>query len=174
MAVHKIRYKGQLYVGTTGRDGKTTFEPPLPEEYLKEKEGNIERAVASRQFPGLNTDTTFLADRGTLENQFDTEQDLQRVVQGAAKKGYKPKPTDVYLSGLARHPGDPEAFVNGGDAKAHIRKVCEKRGIGCAGSVNVPQPELRQDPDVARKEAARRALARRAKQAQKMMKAKAE
>lgn len=173
MVVHRIRYEGQVYVGTTGKDGKTTFDPPLPEEYLREKEGNIEKAVANRQFPGLNTDTTFLADRGSLDSQFDTPEDLNRAVNGAKKAGYKPKSTDVYISGLARFPGDPQAFVNGGDAKGHIRKVCEERGIGCSGSVNVPQPELRQDPDVARKEAGKRALAKRMKKAQAMMKKKA-
>lgn len=163
--VHKIKYAGKTYVGTTQKDGTTVFDPPLPEEYLKEKEGAIEDAVKHRQFPGLNTDTTFLANRGTLESQFDDEHDLQAVVQAAKKKGYKPKHTDVYLSSLAREPGDPQAFVNGGDAKGHIRKVCEERGVGCSGSVNVPHPEPRRDPAEARKEAAKRAMAKRIKKA---------
>lgn len=164
MVVHKIKYGGVTYIGQRNKDGVLEFTPPLPPEYEERCSSNISSAIESRQFPGLNTDTTFLANRGMLDSQFDDKEALKNVVEGAQKQGYNPKPTDVYLSSLARFPGDKQAFVNGGDAKGHIRKICEERGVGCSGSVNIPQPDSRVDPVEARKKARERAIAKKARQ----------
>lgn len=162
MPIHKIKYQGKTYVGRTNRSGETIFDPPLPPEYEERCKSNIKEAVEARQFPGLNTDTSFLANRGTLEAQFADKEALKQTVEGAQRAGYKPKPSDVYLSSLAQFPGDPQAWV-GSDAKGHIRKVCEERGIGCSGSVNVPQPDRRVDAEEARKKARDKAVERKAK-----------
>lgn len=164
MVVHKIRYEGKTYVGRSQRDGTVVFDPPLPERYVQDCEGKMADVLEARSFPGLNTDTTFLANRGTLEKQFDGDNEaLERVMAKSVKMGYKPNPNSVYMSSLAAYEGDPRAYLTAGDAKGHIRKICEERGVGCSGSVNIPQPEPKVDPDEARRRARERALARLAK-----------
>lgn len=162
MTVHKIKYAGKVYRGVQQKDGSVVFDPPLPEEYVRSCESRMQDALTSQAFPGLNTDTTFLANRGTLEQQFEGDKDaLEKTVKKAQQHGYKPKHTDVYLSGLARFPGDPQAFVGGNDAKGHIAKLCKDRGIGCRGSVNVPEPEKRISPEEAVKRDAKKVVKKR-------------
>jgi len=164
--VHRVKFNGSVHVGKYNSDGVLVFDPPLPESYYKDCEERLQDALESRSFPGLNTDTTFLANRGTLDSQFEDKNLLKATVQDSMKHGYKPKPTDVYLSGLARFRGDPEAYVGaGGDAKAHIKKICEKRGIGCRGSINIPQPDRRIDAEDAIKRDYEKSLAKRLKKA---------
>lgn len=43
-----------------------------------------------------------------------------------------------YVSGLARFPGDPEAWITGRD---DVKRLVEKRGWGCEGTVNVKARE---------------------------------
>lgn len=160
--VHKIKHDGVVYVGRTQADGTTVFDPPLPKDYQAQCDSRLGRVFESRVFPGLNTDTTFLANRGTLDQQIEDPIVLDRVIKGAKKEGYTPKPTDVYISGLADYPGDRKAFV-GSDAKGHIRKVCEEKGVGCQGSVNIPMPERRIDPEAAVLRDQRKALAKKMK-----------
>ena len=164
MVVHKVRYEGKTYVGRSQKDGTVVFDPPLPEEYVNACESKMADVLEARSFPGLNTDTTFLANRGTLEKQFDGDHEaLERVMAKSIKAGYKPNPNSVYMSSLAAFEGDPRAYLTAGDAKGQIRKICEERGVGCSGSVNIPQPEPKIDPDEARRRARARALARLAK-----------
>lgn len=165
MVVHKIRFEGKTYVGRSCPNGETVFDPPLPSEYVSRCQGNIEAAINDRSFPGLNTDTTFLANRGTLDKQFEDKEALDRVVAKSMAMGFKPNPNSVYLSTLAECEGDPKAYVTS-DAKGHIKKVCEERGVGCHGSVNIKQPDARTDPDEARKRARERAIAKRGGQIQ--------
>lgn len=160
--VHKVKYAGQVHVGKY-KDGVLVFDPPLPDEYLQECDERMKSVIESGTFPGLNTDTTFLANRGTLDSQFEDKDLLDMTVKESIKHGYKPKPTDVYLSGLARFRGDPEAYVNGNDAKGHIARVCKKRGVGCRGSVNIPQPDRNISPDAAIKRDYEKTLKKRAK-----------
>jgi hypothetical protein len=159
--VHKIKHGGKIYVGKPDGAGGTVFDPPLPSEYQEACSDRLVDVFSTRTFPGLNTDTTFLANRGTLDKQLDDKIVLDKVIAGAKKQGYTPKPTDVYLSSLAESTGDPRAFVNGGDAKGQIRKICEERNVGCYGSVNIPQPERRVDPATAVKRDRDKAIAKR-------------
>lgn len=160
MVVHKVRFEGKTYVGRTNPNGETVFDPPLPEEYVSRCSENMASAIEQRAFPGLNTDTTFLANRGTLDKQFEDKEALDRVVAKSMAMGFKPNPNSVYLSSLAECEGDPKAYVTS-DAKGHIKKVCEERGVGCHGSVNIKQPDPKIDPDEARKRARERAIAKR-------------
>ncbi len=62
--------------------------------------------------------------------QSDTDVEFLRGTQTARK----------YLSSLAEYPGDPRSYVTG---KADVQKVCEERGWGCTGKVNVkPRNDL--------------------------------
>lgn len=54
-----------------------------------------------------------------------------------------------YMPGLAR-PGvmnDPEAYVG---SRSDVKRICQKRGWGCAGSVNV-EPVVLDEPNVMEK-----------------------
>lgn len=164
MIVHKIKFEGKVYIGKTDGNGKTVFDPPLPRAYKRQAKDRFAAVLEEKTFPGLNTDTTFAAGRGTLDKQFEDKQDLEAAVAGARAQGYNPKPTDIYLSGVAESVGDRNAWISGGaDAKGHIRKVCEQRGVGCSGSLNIPHPEPTVDPEIARKKARERAIVRQAK-----------
>lgn len=99
--------------------------------------------LALRQAPCINTDDTFLAGQGTLDRQIKHEKMLDHITQSAIRHGYKPRPTDVYNSAIARFPGDPRAFLNHGEARSKVRDVCESEGWSCEGAVKVKgrQPE---------------------------------
>jgi hypothetical protein len=103
--------------------------------------------LAAQQAPGARTDREFFRAHSTLDAQFKVDRHLKHYVRQAKKAGYKPNINDVYLSQLARFPGDPEAFISGG--RNQIRRVLEKRGWGCEGIVDVKpsqyQPEI---PDI--------------------------
>lgn len=99
---------------------------------------NMAEICALRRAPGIETDDTFLAGFGTLADQFSgDEKQLQQRVNISEQHGYKPNVNDVYIHGLARFPGDPEAFVGHGKGKGHIKKLLEKRGWSADGAVKV-------------------------------------
>lgn len=74
--------------------------------------------------PAIQSDTTFMA--GRWESQTQHHAALEKA--GYTTQG------KVYLSGLARFPGDPRALVDG---RGDVRKICEQEGWGCDGSVKV-------------------------------------
>ncbi len=85
------------------------------------------------QPPMSNTDREFLAGH-TNGSQFEDQPavgDLYRSQALAA--GVDPK-GKIYLGGLAAYPGDPVAWVNN---RGDVQRVCEERGWGAKGSVNV-------------------------------------
>ena len=49
----------------------------------------------------------------------------------------------IYLGGLARYPGDPEAWVSG---RGDVQRICETRGWGSRGAVNVKSQEPTESP----------------------------
>ena len=104
----------------------------------------LQDVFESRQFPGLNTDTSFVAGRGTLSEQLGNQADL--VCNSAIAEGYTPQPSDIYLSSLADFPGDPKAFVKHDGAKQHVKDVCEEKGVPCEGSVKYT-PTERKPPE---------------------------
>ncbi len=101
----------------------------------------LQEVFATRQFPGINDDTTFMANRGTLLDQLGPEQ-CELVVSEARKRGYNPSMNDVYLSQLADDGvGDPVAFIKHDGAQGQVRRLCEERGEACHGSVKVKAVE---------------------------------
>lgn len=98
--------------------------------------------LASRQGPGLKTDTTIWGGAGTLDSQFKNNQPHLKLITEAAKKaGYTPNPNYVYQPALAEFLGDPKAFVPPSEGNSHVRKVCEERGWGCEGAVKIKTPQ---------------------------------
>lgn len=102
---------------------------------------NMAKICAFRQSPGLRTDTTFLADRG---DPFDGDDARAKRCVAAARAGGVNPTGKTYIGGLAKYPGDPEAWIDG---KGDVRRVCAKRGWGCEGSVTVESP-VNETPDL--------------------------
>jgi len=101
-------------------------------------ESRMTETLKSRKFPPIRTDSTFLANHGTLSKQFENDdRQLNKVVEEARKRGYNPSPNDTYIPTLARYTGDPLAFVPAGNPRNHIKKVCEQTDRACEGAVEV-------------------------------------
>ena len=114
------------------------------------KKGNshkLAEMLAYQQAPRANTDREFFEGMGTLDKQFAGEEHMRdKIVAKAMSKGYKPNANDVYLSSLARYPGDPEAFVSPSGGRGQIQKTCERRGWECDGSVKTKYREPEEAP----------------------------
>lgn len=95
----------------------------------------VREIISTGEFPSLHTDDEFMANRGSLQSQLGEQ--TADIVKLAQRHGYNPKHSDVYLSSIARFPGDPEAFVSHDSARGKIKKTLEKRGWSCDGSVKV-------------------------------------
>ena len=102
--------------------------------------------LALQQAPQINTDDTWFARFGDLEDQFKGDaRGLKQITDAAQEHGHTPNPNSVYYSGLAAFPGDPKAFITHAP-QGHIRSVCEERGHGSRGLVNVKAREPESDP----------------------------
>lgn len=103
---------------------------------------NFAKICAFRSPPGVSTDTTYMAGAGTLLQQCGNDpKEVGRLIKAAKKHGHTPNMHDLYNPTLARSFGHPEGFVPASGPKAHVRKVCEKRGKDCEGLVNYTAPE---------------------------------
>tara|TARA_R110000824_G_scaffold6882_3_gene31606 strand:- start:12200 stop:12658 length:459 start_codon:yes stop_codon:yes gene_type:complete len=103
--------------------------------------------MAFREGPRSMTDREFFEGQGTLAKQFEgDERALDKLVEHARAKGYTPNYNDVYVGGLAKYPGDPEAFISPSGGRGQIQQLCEKRGWECSGAVNVKHRQPETDP----------------------------
>lgn len=97
----------------------------------------VAEMLATRETPSLNTDATFL--QGYCNgNQFEKSQYLGDYYRRVAEKLGQNVNGKVYLSSIARFPGDPMAWVN---SKADVVAQCERAGFGCDGAVKVKPRE---------------------------------
>lgn len=89
--------------------------PEIQREYVrmrrKGESHNVAEMLATQAGPSLMTDARFLM--GKTEGS-------------------------VYMSGLARYPGDPKARVS---SRHDVKKICRKRNWSCEGSVKVKSVE---------------------------------
>jgi hypothetical protein len=109
--------------------------------------------------PTVQTDATFM--RGTANGrqfQGNAEKFGDAYAKIARKRGQNVT-GKKYLSGLARFPGDPEAWVDG---RGDVQRVLEKRGWESEGSVNVksrcpeaPRPTIDVADDILNEEVQR-------------------
>lgn len=132
-------------------DRVTSYGLPCLSLYVKmRREGTGHRfseMVATQAGPVVSTDDTFFAGMGTLYDQFQSQKHLNRFVKAARAKGYNPSPNDVYMPGLARFKGDPEAWVSRAQGRGYIRKLLESRGYRCNANLsNIEACEPTDDP----------------------------
>jgi len=94
---------------------------------------NLAEMFALQSPPGMTgTDSVFNEGRCN-GNQFEKYPWMgDAYAQGAKEAGVNTK-GKTYLGGLARFPGDPEAWVSD---RSDVKAVCAKRGWNCRGSVN--------------------------------------
>ena len=128
-------------------------------------EARLEEVLKNKRFPPIRTDSTFLANHGTLDKQFEgDDRQLEKVVEEAKRRGYNPSPNDTYIPSLARFAGDPLAFVPPGNPRNHIKKVCEETDRACEGAVTVgrerkePKETVRLGEDLVQEEVAMRIM----------------
>lgn len=131
----------------------------IQREYEEARESgtghNLAKMCVLRKPPAVMTDDVFLAGRRN-NAQFVNHPKLGHYYKGVAESKGISTVGKTYISGLARYPGDPEAWVSGrGDAK----NVLEKRGWGCKGAINLkareplnPIEEPRVDPKLIERE----------------------
>ncbi len=102
--------------------------------------------VALQRTPGAMTDDVFFSGIPSLADQMGSKKRLDALVASCKKAGFTPNPTDVYQSGLARFPNDPQAVVSRSQGRGYIRRLCEERGWACEGGVNVKHRQPEHDP----------------------------
>ena len=101
---------------------------------------------ACRRGPALMTDSVYFQGMPKLADQFASDTQMKKVLAIAKRYGYKPNANDIYNPSIARFQGDPEAFVPASGGRGYIRRLCEKRGWGCEGAVNVKARPAERDP----------------------------
>ncbi len=101
--------------------------------------------LALQSPPMSNTDREFL--QGNVNgSQFERKPAHGDAYAKVAKKAGQSVKGKIYLSGLARFPGDPEAWVEG---RGDVKRLIESRpGWSCDGAVTVRQPREEQSPPV--------------------------
>lgn len=88
---------------------------------------------AHRSAPRGSTDSTFVADFGTLDRQLKDPRAIARLRANARKEGISLTGNEIYMPTFCR-PGytlDPKACFTQGDGKAEMRKRAEEIGTGC-------------------------------------------
>jgi hypothetical protein len=101
-------------------DGKWIPDIPLTPEEEAANAARLQEMIATQSFPGIQTDTTFLAGRGTLDTQLGGGNEAEAVARAAMKHGYRPNINDVYEPGLADFMGDPKAFIPATGGRAEV------------------------------------------------------
>lgn len=107
--------------------------------------------LALQQPPRSMSDREYLAGHGSLLKQFGGDENMTKyAVERARELGGNPGMNDYYDPGLCR-PGmqfDPQAFVPAGGGRGYVKRLCEERGVGCSGPVEVKAREDEPAPPV--------------------------
>ena len=129
--MYKVKINGVTHSVEIDSKGRRKYDPPLPRHELKKYAANIRDICESRQCPGLQTDTSFHAGRGTLLDQMEGDEVwCKYLVQEAKKQGYTPGANDVYISQIADKPGDKKAWIKPGEGRADVMKRVRDAGKG--------------------------------------------
>lgn len=143
-----LKINGVSHTVSVNEDGTTTYDPPLSEDRKAKDRQNIKDMCRDRKTPGVRTDTSFHAGRGTLLQQMDgDEQWTKYLVQEARKQGYNPGANSVYIGQIADKPGDPDAWFSPSDGRKELEKRLRKKGKGC----DIPGLKVEASPYVEKK-----------------------
>jgi hypothetical protein len=93
----------------------------------------FEAMIASGQLPSIRTDSTWLAGVDNANGkQFEGQEYAGDFYRQKALEGGVNPVGKVYLSSLAKFPGDPEAWVSG---RGDIQRIVDKNGWEAEGTV---------------------------------------
>ena len=118
---------------------------------------NMAEMLCLRRGPALNTDSTFMRDRGNNRHLDSVDPvSRQHYMDMARKAGISIQGRD-YIPGLARFPGDPDAWV---DSRADVERVARDHNMTVMSpTINVeapryydPGPEIQVDPELVQRE----------------------
>jgi hypothetical protein len=105
--------------------------------YMESREAgnshNLAEMFVTGQGPALLTDAVFLEGHCN-GNQFTGQERAADKLRAVAEGHGQSVTGKVYVGGLARFPGDPEAWVSG---RSDVERVLRQRGWGSEGAVNV-------------------------------------
>jgi hypothetical protein len=121
------------------------------ESRSKGTSARLAEMLALQAPPRPNTDATFLHGHcnGSQFAAGPLAGELGDRLKATAEAGGQNVKGKVYLGGLARFPGDPQAWVDG---KGDVKRVCEERGWKCTGSVESVPDSRRDDAILAAQE----------------------
>lgn len=106
---------------------------------------SLAEMFALQQAPAAKTDSEF--NKGHCNgNQFEDTPFLGDYYGRLAEEAGVDVTGAVYKSGLARFPGDPQAWVRD---RGDVARLVEARGWGCEGDVNVRAQQIEPGPDIA-------------------------
>lgn len=103
---------------------------------------SLAEILAYRQPPLGVTSRTFWQGRGHVD-QFEDDPEAGAYLRSVAERHGVSTRGKWYISQLADYPGDPRAWVESQD---DIKRICEQRGWGCYGIVNVQPREPEEGP----------------------------
>jgi len=92
--------------------------------------------VASQSPPRCMTDDVFFAGLKPWTAEV-TPQRKAMMLKLARAQGFEPSPDAIYHPGLARFPGDKEAYYTRAQGRGYIKSLCEKRGWAAEGAISV-------------------------------------
>lgn len=138
----RIRINGVLHIGKRQKDGSIKYTPPLPESWTSRSK--LKELIDSGRGPAVRTGSTFHAGRGSLVDQLGGDEEWAKTIDREYRKrtGMSLGSNDVYLSQLARFPGDPEAVFKPYDDYSSMQKTLKKRR---SESENYEPPALAED-----------------------------
>jgi hypothetical protein len=107
----------------------------------------IAEVLALRKFPGCHgTSATFMQGTHCQDSPLDAARYAAAAAQGVDTNGRR------YISGMARFPNDPEAWISGCD---DVVRLCRDRNWNCYGAVQheateptEPAPEVAIAPEI--------------------------
>jgi len=101
---------------------------------------NMAELLAVRKFPGVHgLDSAFMAGTHHQDSLLDHYRYRAAAEAGVDTNGRR------YLSGMARFPNDPEAWVSSRD---DVVRLCAERGWNCHGLVEHEAPAAEPTPDI--------------------------
>lgn len=97
--------------------------------------------LALRVFPGVHgTDSSFMSGTHALDGPYEQYRHASAAAAGVDTNGKR------YISGLARFPNDPTAWVS---SRADVLRICSDRGWNCHGMVEHEAPkDFEPEPDI--------------------------
>jgi hypothetical protein len=123
-------------------NGRPLEDIPLRERaaLARRSKARLAEMFATGKTPRVKSDATFLQGHVNGNDFEDSAPGVADYYRKVAESHGQNTTGKKYMHGLARFPGDPEAWVSG---RGDVERVCRERGWGCEGAVNVPlqQPE---------------------------------